>query len=102
MNVVTELTNKDKENGIVYFTSPTCAPCKVLGPIMEEISEKYSEVAFFKVSIDQAPELTLQETVRGVPTVKFYQNGHVAYEFIGLKGKEEYENAIKSTYLEKA
>lgn len=98
MKDVTELTSEDKQSSVVYFTSPTCAPCRTLGPMMEELSEEYGDVKFLRVSIDKAPEVTLDENVRGVPTVKLYREGQVDVEFIGLKTRSEYTTALDNTF----
>lgn len=98
MREATIVTAEDKQKSVLYFTSPTCAPCKILGPMMEELSKDYTDVDFIRISIDKAPEVTLEEGIMGVPTVKFYHEGEEVRVLRGLKERDEYIESLEASY----
>ena len=65
---------------IVDFYADWCAPCKVIAPIIEEMSEKVTVV---KVNVDDSPELSNQYAVRSIPTVLVIQDGEVQNTIVG-------------------
>lgn len=57
--------------------------CKVNAPILEQLSEKYSQAAFYKIDVDEESDTAEQFGLRAVPTVLFYRDGGKCDEFIG-------------------
>jgi thioredoxin len=69
---------------IVDFWAEWCAPCRALGPVLEqEVEATGGAVELVKVDVDANPGLALQFDVRGIPAVKAFRNGHVVDEFVG-------------------
>ncbi len=88
-----------KNDGVVLvdFYADWCGPCKMVGPIIDELSEEMTDVTFVKVNVDEQNELAQQYNVTSIPTFVIFKGGSVAGQFMGAQGKE----AIKSE-IEKA
>ncbi|NWG27252.1 MAG: thioredoxin [Ignavibacteriaceae bacterium] len=77
---------------LVDFWAEWCAPCRMLGPIIEKLAdENKDEWALVKVDTDKNQEIAMQYGVRGIPNVKLFRNGEVINEFTGALP----ESAIK-------
>lgn len=85
---------------IVKYGATWCGPCKMIAPILEELSENYGSVNFVDVDIDdeEASECTAKNDVTMVPTVIFYKDGKEVERFVGFRPKEDIELLIKKHY----
>jgi thioredoxin 1 len=90
---------------IVDFYADWCGPCKVLGEVMNELSEKYSDknIQFTKVNTDNNRELSQRFSIMSIPAVYFFQGGKMmdkdgseGINFKGYRSKEYVENIIDS------
>ena len=86
-----------KGNVIVDFYTGTCAPCKALSPILEEIS-KMGDLIVEKVDVTRNPELSQQFGVMSVPTVVFMRNNQVKETVRGLKSKSALMSLAKKCF----
>ena len=69
---------------VVDFWAPWCMPCQMLGPVLENIAEKYEgKIIVAKVNVDKNPSTSAKYNVRSIPSVKLFKNGEIADEFIG-------------------
>lgn len=76
---------------VVDFWAEWCGPCKMLGPIMEEIAEEFKDedkVSVGKLNVDENGETAQQYQVMSIPAVKFFKNGEVVDQIVGLQPKE--------------
>ena len=83
---------------IVDFWAPWCGPCKMLGPIFEELSNDYegnANVKFVKVNTDENMELSFKYKIRGIPCIKVFKEGQEVETSVGLVPKEELEDLVK-------
>ncbi len=71
----------------LYFSAPWCGPCRMLGPIMSEVS---NTIPVQKVNIDEDSATAQQYNVRSIPTVVLLENGQEVKRMIGVKQKAEY------------
>jgi len=71
---------------LVDFWAEWCQPCKMLSPLLERlVQEANGSLRLAKVNIDQNPNLAMQYSVRSIPTVKAFVDGHVTAEFVGAQ-----------------
>ena len=73
---------------VIDFHATWCGPCKVLSPILEELSDEVAGVEFVKLDVDQHPEIAGANGVMGVPTVVMLKGGEVKERFVGVQPKE--------------
>ena len=80
---------------LVDFWAPWCGPCKMIGPIIEELSGEFDGKAKIgKVNVDDNQELAGSFGIRGIPTVMLFKGGEVVNQFVGLKPKEDLVAAL--------
>ena len=77
-----------KEKVLVDFWASWCGPCKMMGPIVEELSENYNVC---KVNVDNEEELARKYNISSIPCLILFENGEEKTRSIGLKPKEELE-----------
>ena len=90
-----------KESGnisLVQFSAAWCSPCKMLKPIIEEISNEMSDkLNFFYMDIDESPSTPTLFAIRGVPTlILFDKNGEIKNTKVGATTKSNVQEFIKS------
>jgi putative thioredoxin len=70
---------------VVDFWAPWCAPCRMLGPLLEKLAkERAGNFVLAKVNIDEAPELALRYGVEAIPAIKAFRNGKSILGFVGV------------------
>ena len=72
---------------LVDFWASWCGPCKMIGPIIDQIAEERSDVKVCKVNVDDEPELAAKFRVMSIPTLIVFKDGQVATQSLGAKPK---------------
>ena len=79
-----------KELAIVDFFADWCGPCKILGPILESISDEFKgKLGFYKVNVDEEGALAAKYNIMSIPTVIFFKDGEKADSFTGAFPKDK-------------
>lgn len=81
---------------LVDFWAAWCGPCKMAGPVLEELAESYKDkLVIAKVNVDDNQNLAVKYKVMSIPTVILFKNGQEVGRQTGFSGKESYEEIIK-------
>ncbi len=84
-----------KQPVLVDFYADWCAPCKAIGPIVEELANKYDgKLDVRKVDIDDNPGLASQLGIRSIPTLILFKNGQPVETVVGLVSKSTLADVI--------
>lgn len=82
---------------LVDFWSPTCSPCLILGPIIEEIAKEFEGKAKVgKLNVMENPETAKKYEIVGIPTIIIFKEGEIKERATGLKPKEVIVNKLNS------
>lgn len=94
-NFETEVLKSEKVS-IIDFWAEWCGPCKVVGPIVEELANDYADKAVVgKVNVDDNPDVTTRFGIRNIPTLVFIKNGVEVERHVGAAPKAVLEDKLK-------
>ena len=86
-----KIINKEEFNEVIKegytlvdFFADWCGPCKMLGPVLEQVDEEYPDVTFVKVNVDDNMELAEKYGIMSIPAVYLFRNGEVLNKMIGF------------------
>ena len=86
-NFKSEVLESDKPV-IVDFWATWCGPCRMLGPVVEELAEEHPEIKVCKVNVDDEPDLAQQYGVMSIPFVASFKGGQLHKSSVGVQPKE--------------
>ena len=90
-----EKVEKSSTLTIVDFWAEWCAPCRMLGPIVEQLAEENKgSVNVGKLNVDENPKTATKYGIRGIPTLLFFKDGKVQEQIVGVRSKGEIQGLI--------
>lgn len=93
-NYEEEVLKSDK-TVIIDFYADWCGPCRMMGPIIDEIAEEKADIVKVgKVNVDENQDLAMEYGVMSIPTIVIIKNGKVSKTFVGVRDKNEILNEI--------
>ncbi len=79
---------------LVDFNATWCGPCKMMGPIFDEVSESYENVKFVSCDVDECPETAAKYGVMSIPTLMMFKGGESKESIVGAQPRKNLENFI--------
>lgn len=76
-----------KETVLVDFWASWCGPCKMIGPIIDQIADERTDIKVCKINVDEEQELAVQFKVMSIPTLLVFKEGKVVNQSLGAKPK---------------
>ena len=80
---------------LIDFWASWCAPCRMLSPVVDQISEETDRVKVCKVNVDEQPDLASQFQVMSIPTLVVMKDGKVVRQSVGVRPKFMIMNMLK-------
>lgn len=87
-NFEAEVLHSDKPVLLDFFAT-WCGPCRMVGPILEEIAEENDSIKVCKIDVDQDPDLAMRFKVTSIPLLVVMQDGKVVNQALGAKPKDQ-------------
>ncbi len=87
---------KGEKPVVCDFYADWCGPCKMLAPVMEDMSDKFKDSAeFVKVNVDDNPELSVRYGIMSIPFVAVFKGGELSAKSVGYMSKSEAEEFLQ-------
>jgi thioredoxin 1 len=96
-NFESEVLKSDKPV-VIDFWAPWCGPCRLLSPIIEEVSkEMTSKAKFCKINTDENPQTAGKYNIMSIPTVLLFKDGEIASTSVGALPKEQFKRWLEKS-----
>jgi thioredoxin 1 len=90
-----EITNSDIP-AVVDFWATWCGPCKMIGPVVEELAGEYKgKIKITKMDVDNNRKTPVKFGIRNIPTLLFFKGGELVHTVVGAQSKSSLEEQIK-------
>ena len=85
-NFHNEVMNSEKKV-LLDFWAPWCGPCRMVGPMVEEIAKERTDIKVGKINVDENPELAARFGIMSIPTLVVMENGKIVNQAMGARPK---------------
>ena len=79
---------------LIDFWAPWCGPCRMVGPLVDEIAEERDDIKVGKINVDEEPELAAQFQIMSIPTLMVFKDGEVVSKTMGARPKAQIDALI--------
>lgn len=79
---------------LVDFYAQWCGPCKMISPLINDLSKEIKTIKFVKINVDESPDLVTQYSIFSIPTFLLFKDGQVVNQFIGALSREGFIKEI--------
>ena len=94
LNELKEVVNNNKKV-VVDLWAPWCGPCRMMSPVIDEISDEIRNISFYKANVDEEQELATRFRVSGIPFFALFKDGKVVASRTGGASKEDFVDWLK-------
>lgn len=84
-----------KSKQLIKFETKTCSPCKAMSPILKELEQKYKNIEFIKIDVEENALVAREYNIRNVPTLIYLRNNNIIEQSVGSVSKEEIEMNLR-------
>ncbi len=92
-----EIVIKTDKPVVVDFWAEWCSPCRMIAPIIEELSKEYSgKAVVVKCDVDNSPQVAAKFAIRNIPTVLFFKDGKIADKQVGVVPKNNFVKKLNA------
>ncbi len=81
---------------LVDFWAEWCGPCRMIGPVLDEMSGDHQDVTFLKLNVDEAPAVAQQFNVMNIPTILAFEGGELKQRVVGAMPKAKLAEELEA------
>lgn len=81
---------------LVDFWAAWCGPCRMVGPVLEQIAGERSDLKIVKLNVDENPQTSAKYRITSIPAMKLFKNGEEVHEIIGAMPKAQIEEELQA------
>lgn len=82
---------------IIDFWAPWCAPCRMIAPVLDELSKEYNErLKICKINVDENQKVASRYNILSIPTLLFFKSGKVVNQITGVRAASDIKKIINS------
>jgi len=85
---------KNSRYAVVDFSATWCGPCRMVAPVVEELSEELTDFNFFNADVDENSDLAVEFEISSIPAIAVLKDGKVAAMSVGFKPKDALKDFI--------